>query len=159
MKLSKVYRASNTGYGFIVRAEDKDKYTTIESVKDAIVITQSGSVQEALYRSDIGTCKEFKLVDNMSAAYLAVQEGKADVCVCSTASADLYAEANGNLLATTSFRFDVDPSMNGTVAAAPPTGTDSLIEFVNKCIDELNAEGKIDAWYDQYTAYAKDLGV
>ena len=30
MKLSKVYRASNTGYGFIVRAEDKDKYTTIE---------------------------------------------------------------------------------------------------------------------------------
>ena len=52
-----------------------------------MVITQSGSVQEALYNQYInGACKEFKLVANMTDGYLAVAEGKADVCICSTAS-------------------------------------------------------------------------
>ena len=158
MNLSNVYLASDTGYGFLCRTEDKDKYTTIESLKDAVVITQSGSVQEALYNSDVKECKEFKLVTNMTDGYLAVSEGKADVCVCSIASADIYAEANGGLT-TTSFRFDVDPNMNGEVIAAPPEGTDSLIAEVNKIIEELNKEGKIQAWFDEYTEYAAKLGV
>ena len=158
MNLSNVYQASDDGYGFIVRSEDVDKYTSIESLKDAVVITQSGSVQEALYNDNIGSCKEFKLVSAMTDGYLAVAEGKADVCICSIASADLYAEANGGL-ATTSFRFDIDPNMNGEVIAAPPEGTDSLIAEVNKIIDELNKEGKIQAWYDEYSAYAAKLGI
>ena len=158
MNLSNVYLASDTGYGFLCRAEDKDKYTSIESVKDAVIITQSGSVQEALYKSDVKSCKEFKLVTNMTDGYLAVAEGKADVCICSIASADLYAEANGGL-ATTSFRFDIDPNMNGEVIAAPPEGTDTLIAEVNKIIEKLNKEGKIEAWYDEYAAYAAKLGI
>ena len=96
MRLSDVYYATNTGYGFIVRSEDVGNYTDIDSLKDAVVITQSGSVQEALYNQYVnGACKEFKLVANMTDGYLAVSEGKADVCICSTASASLYAQANG----------------------------------------------------------------
>lgn len=126
MRMSDVYFASNTGYGFLTRAEDVGKYTDIESVKDAVVITQSGSVQEALYNQYInGNCKEFKLVANMTDGYLAVAEGKADVCVCSTASAGLYAEANGGL-AISDFRFEVDPNMNGECVAMPMEGTESL---------------------------------
>jgi len=158
MNLSNVYLASDTGYGFLCRTEDKDKYTSIESVKDAVIVTQSGSVQEALYNSDIKSCKEFKLVSAMTDGYLAVAEGKADVCVVSIASADLYAEANGGL-ATTSFRFDIDPNMNGEVIAAPPEGSDSLIELVNEVIAELNADGKIEDWYDEYSEYAAKLGI
>ena len=98
------------------------------------------------------------MVTNMTDGYLAVSEGKADVCVCSIASADIYADANGGL-ATTSFRFDVDPNMNGEVIAAPPEGTDTLIAEVNKIIDELNKEGKIQDWFDEYTEYAAKLGI
>ena len=158
MNLSNVYLASDTGYGFLCRAEDKDKYTSIDSVKDAVIITQSGSVQEALYKSDVKECKEFKLVTNMTDGYLAVAEGKADVCICSIASADLYAEANGGLT-TTSFRFDIDPNMNGEVIAAPPEGTDTLIAEINKIVADLNAEGKIEAWFDEYADYAAKLGI
>lgn len=158
MNLSDVYLASDEGYGFIVRSEDVDKYTSIESLADAVVITQSGSVQEALYKSDVPACKEFKLVANMTDGYLAVAEGKADVCICSIESANLYAEANGGL-ATTSFRFDIDPNMNGTVVAAPAEGSDSLIELVNQVIAELNAEGRIEAWFEEYTEYAGGLGI
>ena len=159
MRMSDVYFASNTGYGFLTRTEDVGKYTDIESVKDAVVITQSGSVQEALYNQYInGNCKEFKLVANMTDGYLAVAEGKADVCVCSTASAGLYAEANGGL-AISDFRFEVDPNMNGECVAMPMEGTESLAEVINECIAELNADGKIQQWYEEAEAYASTLGL
>ncbi|MBP3623416.1 MAG: transporter substrate-binding domain-containing protein, partial [Oscillospiraceae bacterium] len=124
----------------------------------AVVITQSGSVQESLYNQNVKACKEFKLVANMTDGYLAVAEGKADVCICSTESAQLYAEANGGL-AIPDFRFEVDPNMNGTVVAMPLKGSESLLEVVNEAIAELNAQGKIDQWNDEYTAYAAELGI
>ena len=158
MNLSNVYRASDTGYGFLCRAEDKDKYTSLESLENAVVITQSGSVQEGLYKENVKKCKEFKLVSSMTDGYLAVAEGKADVCITAIASGDLYSEANPGL-ATTSYRFEIDPNMNGTVAAAPPEGTDSLIEVVNQCIKELNDKGQIEAWETEYKAYAAKLGI
>ena len=158
MRLSNVYKNSSGGYGFLTRTEDVDKYNSVEDLKDAVVITQSGSVQEALYNQNVKACKEFKLVANMTDGYLAVAEGKADVCICSAESAQLYAEANGGL-AVPDFRFEVDPNMNGTVVAMPLKGSDSLLEVVNEAIAELNAQGKIDQWNDEYTAYAAELGI
>ena len=158
MNLSNVYLASDTGYGFLCRAEDKDKYTSIESLENAVVITQSGSVQEGLYKDNVKKCKEFKLVSSMTDGYLAVSEGKADVCITAIASGDLYAQANPGL-ATTTFRFDIDPNQNGEVVAAPPEGTDSLIEVVNECIKELNDKDQIMTWYDEFKAYAAKLGI
>ena len=158
MRLSNVYKPNSGGYGFIIRTEDVDKYTSVENLKDAVVITQSGSVQESLYNQNVKACKEFKLVANMTDGYLAVAEGKADVCICSTESAQLYAEANGGL-AIPDFRFEVDPNMNGTVVAMPLKGSESLLEVVNEAIAELNAQGKIDQWNEEYTAYAAQLGI
>ena len=159
MRLSDVYYATNTGYGFIVRSEDVGKYTDIDSLKDAVVITQSSSVQEALYNQYVnGACKEFKLVANMTDGYLAVSEGKADVCICSTASASLYAQANGGL-DIPDFRFEVDPNMNGVCVAMPTEGTESLAELINQCIAELNESGKPEEWYSQYESAAAELGI
>ena len=158
MRLSNVYKPNSGGYGFLTRTEDVDKYTSVEDLKDAVVITQSGSVQESLYNQNVKACKEFKLVANMTDGYLAVAEGKADVCICSTESAQLYAEANGGL-AIPDFRFEVDPNMNGTVVAMPLKGSESLLEVVNEAIAELNAQGKIDQWNEEYTAYAAQLGI
>lgn len=158
MRLSNVYKPNSGGYGFLTRTEDVDKYTSVEDLKDAVVITQSGSVQESLYNQNVKACKEFKLVANMTDGYLAVAEGKADVCICSTESAQLYSEANGGL-AIPDFRFEVDPNMNGTVVAMPLKGSESLLEVVNEAIAELNAQGKIDQWNEEYTAYAAELGI
>ena len=158
MRLSNVYKPNSGGYGFLTRTEDVDKYTSVEDLKDAVVITQSGSVQESLYNQNVKACKEFKLVANLTDGYLAVAEGKADVCICSTESAQLYAEANGGL-AIPDFRFEVDPNMNGTVVAMPLKDSESLLEVVNEAIAELNAQGKIDQWNEEYTAYAAQLGI
>lgn len=158
MRLSNVYKPNSGGYGFLTRTEDVDKYSSVEDLKDAVVITQSGSVQESLYNQNVKACKEFKLVANMTDGYLAVAEGKADVCICSTESAQLYAEANGGL-AIPDFRFEVDPNMNGTVVAMPLKDSESLLDVVNEAIAELNAQGKIDQWNEEYTAYAAQLGI
>ena len=161
MNLSDVYMIAGGGYGFICRTEDANKYTSIASLEGATVVTQSGSVQEYLYNDQIKNAvkvKEFKLVDNMTTGYLQVAEGKADVCICSTSSAELYAEANGGL-AVPNFLLEVDPNMNGTVVALGPDDTDTLKAFINECIAELKAAGQIDKWNDEYTAYAASLGL
>lgn len=158
MAMSKGYYFEDNEYGYLCRAEDVDKYTSIESVKDAVVITQSGSVQEAIYNENIPECKEFKLVSSMTDGYLAVAEGKADVCICSTGSASLYAEANGGL-AIPDFFFDVDPEMNSTRVATCKEGTESLMAVVNECIDELLESEQMVQWFDQYAQYAAELGI
>lgn len=158
MALSKGYLFGETGYGFLVREEDADKYSSVEDVKDAVIVTQSGSVQESLYYDEIGECKEFKLVSSMTDGFLAVSEGKADVCICNVDSAQLYADANGGLVVT-SYRFEVDPDMNSVRVGAPKEGSDSLIELVNECIDELTEAGKFEAWTEEFTEYAVSLGI
>ena len=159
MMLSDGYEFDNGGYGFTCREGDEDKYNSIDSLKDAVVITQSGSVQEAIYNEYCNNAKELKLVGSMTDAYLAVAEGKADVCVTHRTSGLLYAEANGGL-AVPDFTFDVDEKMTGTCVALPlGKGSESLMEIVNEVIAELKEADQFTKWSDEYTAYAKTLGI
>lgn len=162
MTLSEGYLYADTGYGFICRAEDAGKYTDIASLAGAVVATQSGSVQESIYKmyvKDAVAVGEYKLFPQMTDAYLAVAEGKADVCICSTDSAQLYADSNGNTLAIPAFRFDVDPELNGVVVGMPPEGCDALKELVNQCLKELKDAGQISKWKEEAAALASTLGV
>ncbi len=153
------YFGESEGYGLLVRAEDTDKYTDAASLADAVVVTQSGSVQEALVKDQITDCKEFKLVSSMPDGYLMVSEGKADACACDIGNAKLYIEANAEAqLATAGFKFIVTEDMMGT-RVGMPLGEDELTAFVNECIAELRADGSIDKWYDEYAAYAQTLGI
>jgi polar amino acid transport system substrate-binding protein len=154
------YFAEGTGYGFLVRSEDADKYTSIESLADAVVVTQSGSVQESLVNDQVSKYAEFKRVSSMTDGFLMVGEGKADVCVCDKANGQLYADANPgyNLTVVESFRFEVDPAMEGTRVGAPK-GETELTDYVNQCIQELTDNGQIETWYNQYAEYAKSLGI
>ena len=161
MNLSKGYYFSkNEGYGLVCRTEDADKFNSVESLKDAVVTTQSGSVQEGIYNEYVGKdgCKELKLFANMTDCYLAVAENKADVCICSRSSAKLYAEANGGLTVT-EFKFETSPEMSSNRIGAPKEGTESLMEVVNKVIDKLIETDQINQWHDEYEEYAKSLGL
>ena len=158
MLLSDGYKlTSDEGYGFLTRTEDADKYTCLEDLANAVVITQSGSVQEGIYNDQVKSCKEFKLVSAMTDGYLAVAENKADVCIVSKASARLYAEANGDL-AVSEFTFDTNPRLSSTVVGVPKGG-ESLMAVVNEVIAEQTANGNIEAWYDEYAELAATLGI
>ena len=159
MNMSKGYRFSEevASYGFLVREEDQDLIKTAEDAADLVVVTQSGSVQEGFVNDQIPKYKEFKLVSSMTDGFLMVSEGKADACACDISNGQLYADANGGL-AIAPFRFEVDESTQGTRVGIPK-GEEELTEFINQCIDELRAEGTIDKWYEEYSDYARQLGV
>ena len=157
MNLSQGYYFGDDDYGFLVRQGEENVYNSAESLRDAVVVTQSGSVQETLFREQVKTCGKFKLVSSMTDGFLMVSEGKADVCICSKASARLYAEANGGL-AIPDFSFSVDESLSG-VRVGMPLGADSLTEFVNACIEELQAQGQLEQWHQEAVEYAAGLGL
>jgi len=148
------------GYGLLVRTADLDKYTGIESLANAVVVTQSGSVQESLVNDQVPKYKEFKRVSAMTDGMLMVGENKADVCVCEISNGQLYADANPgySLSIVPNFLFTVDESMEGTRVAITK-GETELTDAVNATIDRLTAAGQIEQWYTQYAAYAKTLGV
>ncbi len=161
MNLSKGYYLSDArdDYGFVMRKEDAGKYDTPESLADAIVVTQSGSIQESYYNTYVKTCKEFKRTSSMTDSYLSVKENKADVCVCAKDSAILWSEANGDVFVVSDYSFPFDLETGGTRVAAPKADTDSLIALVNEVIDELQTSGQLFEWNDYYTEYSKQLGI
>lgn len=161
MAFSKGYITSkdDSGYGFLCREGEEGKYATKESLKDAVIIVQSGSLQDGLLKDQIGykNVKEVKYMSSMNDCFLAVKEGKADAAVCAIGNAELYAAANGGLK-TSEFRFEENEKMVGTHAAAPKKGSDKLLEVVNEVIDELAGQQMFD-WYDYYKEYAASLGI
>lgn len=160
MNMSVGYSLAKTdgqGYGFLVREGEEDKWCDAEAAKGAVIVTQSGSVQEGFYKEFIGECKELKLVSSMTDGYLAVAEGKADICITDCPSARLYAEANGGL-AVPAFRFDVKQE-DGTRVVTPKEGTETLMAIINEVVTELEESGQIQAWKDEYSAYARTLGI
>lgn len=159
MNMSVGYNLStdeDSGYGFLVREGDEDKWCDAEAVKAAVIVTQSGSVQEGFYNKFIGECKELKLFSSMTDCYLAVAEGKADVCITDCSSGRLYADANGGL-AIPAFRFDVQE--DGTRVCCPKEGTDSLMAVINEVLTELETSGQVLSWKQEYSEYAKTLGI
>ena len=122
------------------------------------MITQSGSVQEGYYNQFCGNAKDFKLVANMTDAYLAVANNKADVCITEKNAGKLYAEANGGLYVP-DFKFDVQQEESGTVIALPMDGTESLMDEINAIIDEILESGQFIEWDEYYKEYAKTLGL
>ena len=159
MNMSKGYRFSDevASYGFLVREDMADSIKVADDTAELVLVTQSGSVQEGFVNDQISKYKDFKLVTSMTDGFLMVAEGKADACACDVNNGQLYADANGGL-AIAPFRFVVDESTQGTRVGIPK-GEDELTAFIDQCIDELRAEGTIDKWYDEYSDYARTLGV
>lgn len=162
MNLSKGYyfAENDEGYGILIRNADVHNITSIEALADKVVVAQSGSLQELFINEQVPKYKEFKKVSATTDGFLMVQEMKADAAACSVPMAQLYIEANpdANLAIMKDFRFTVDESTSGTRIGMPP-GEDELTEEINRIIDEVLESGEFLKWHEEYTEYAKKLGL
>lgn len=160
VELSKGYYFSedDTGYGLLIRKEHEGIINNAEDLADYVVITQSGSVQEAFVMDQVPNYKEFKKVSSMNDAFLAVQEGKADAAAVAIANAQLYVDSNPDcgMMIVPDFKFYVDPIFSG-VRLAAKKGNIDLIALCNEVIAENLEQYAI--WYDEYSEYAKELGI
>ncbi len=162
MNMSKgYYFADDTeGYGLLIRKSDVDSIKSPADIEDKTIVAQSGSLQEMFVNDQIPKYKEFKRVSATTDGFLMVQEGKADVCAVAINMAQLYIDANpdAGLMVVEGFEFTVDKETQGTRIGIPK-GEDELTEKVNEIIDEVVADGTFEAWFKEYSDYAKKLGI
>lgn len=160
MEMSIGYHISEDGdgYGMLIREEDIGKYTDADSFADAVLVAQSGSLQEMFIEMQIPAYKELKLVSASTDGYLMVSEKKADAAAVSIETALLYAQANPGVTVAEGFRFEEDGTTNST-RIAMPKGEVELTERVNEILEALMAEGKIVQWFNEYAEYASTLGI
>lgn len=163
MELSKGYHLSgeSSNYGLIIRTEDEENIKSVEDIADRTIITQSGSLQEALTNENIPKYKEFKRVSSMQDAFLAVQEGKADAAMVDVENAELYIQNNEGcgMMVIPDLYFKLDEQYDGTRVGAPK-GETALIAFVNGVIDKMyEDDDQYQKWFDEYAEYAGELGI
>ena len=162
MELSKGYHLSGESslYGIIIRNEDAENIKSVDDLADRTIITQSGSLQEALANENIPKYKEFKRVSSMQDAFLAVQESKADAAVIDRENALLYIQNNPgcDMMVVDEIAFKLDEVYDGT-RVGTEKGEIQLMYFVNGVIDEMLEQGLYEKWFDEYAEYAGKLGV
>ncbi len=162
LEMSIGYHYSDSSlYTVLVREEDAASITCLDDLKGKKVVCQSGSLQEQLIKDamDVSELGELMYVSSTNDGYLMVSEGKADACVCALVNGDLYAAANDGLTTLPdAIDFPVSEEYEGTRVGAPK-GETELIEVVNQVIQELNDSGQYNEWYEEYSEYAKSLGL
>lgn len=162
MELSDSYQDSGEeeGYGLLIRTENRENIRNAEDMKEFTIITQSGSLQEAMVNEQIPSVKEFKKVSSMNDAFLAVQEGKADAAAVAVENASLYIDNNPScgMMIVPDFRFTIAPEYDGMRVGAKK-GEIELIGFVNESIREVRESGEYSRWYQEAVEYAAKLGL
>lgn len=162
MIMSKGYYFSTDtpGYGLMIRKTDAAAIKSPADLADKTVVVQSGSLQELFGTEQIPQKKELKRVSSTTDGMLMVQENKADAIVVSKAMAQLYIDANpaAGLTIVDGFEFTVDKKYDGTRIGITKGQTELEAE-INKIIDEVVQSGIYDKWYNEYTDYAKKLGL
>ena len=154
------YSKTTTGYGLLIRNELADAIKGADDLADYVVITQSGSLQEAMVLDQIPASKEFKKVSSMNDAFLAVQEGKADAAAVSIPNAQLYIDNNPDcgMMIVPDFKFEMNEEYTGTRCGVMK-GETEFMDLVNEVIDEMLESGIYEEWYKEYSEYAGTLGI
>lgn len=162
MTLSKSYYFSkqNEGHSLLIREEDAAAIKGPADMAGRTVVVQSGSLQELFVNEQLPKDMEIKRVSATPDGFLMVQEGKADACPTSVTTARLYIEANVGcgLMILPDFRFEISPEMDGTRIGMPKNEPE-LEARVNELIDEVVAAGLYEKWYEEFSAYAAELGL
>ena len=154
MELSISYREVESVHGFVVRKEDVDKYTDLESFTGKTIAYQNGSLQD-MYTNAQVKVPVTKPFDSVNNAILALQAGKCDAVAAHYDNGNLFVEANDDLAMSTVYFED---TLDTTVIACPK-GETELIEEVNKILEEVKKEGLYEEWWEAATEQAKALGL
>jgi polar amino acid transport system substrate-binding protein len=145
-------------HGVIVRAADKDKYSTVEALKGARLSAQKGTIQvgiakkqilgmtDAEAEKDSNVVKELGTIKNL---VLDLKNNKVDAIVAELPVANAYVGKNPDLaVAAPTFKDD-----EGGSAVAIKKGNEALVTAINGTLDRLMGAKDIE----KFVAEANDL--
>lgn len=132
------YEAEQT---MLIRAEDKDKFTGVESLTGKKIGAQKGSIQEGIAKEQIKD-SQVKGLGKITNLVLELKNKKVDGVVVETVVAKSYAAANKDL-AVANFKFQENSEEKGA-AVAVKKGSKDFVEQINKTLDRLMNEKAIE---------------
>ncbi len=123
----------------LVRKDDADKYTTVESLKGKKIGVQKGSLQADIAKEQFPDSKAIALtkVPNL---VMELVNNKVDAVLMESVVADGYLKKYPDLVIS---ECPVEDPTGGS-AIAIKKGNPALVAETNKIIEKLQAEGKID---------------
>lgn len=140
------------GQVIVVRAEDAEKYTTVESLKGLKVGAQNGSEQQKIVEGQLpdSTLQQYTKVPE---AILALQSKQVEAVAMEEPNAENNVATNDKIAIS---KIAVTGSVTGT-AVAVPKGSEDLVAEINKIIKKAKDEGKIDEWMELARTTTKEI--
>lgn len=135
---SKIYYTSLQG--IVVRAEDKDKYNTLDALAGKKIGVQKGSIQEGLAKEQIKNA-DIKALGKVTDLMLELKNKKVDALVVEKPVAEAYASKNPDLSIPA---VTVTQSEENGSAVAVKKGSDDLVEALNKSLDRIIKDKLVD---------------
>jgi len=129
----------------LVRAEDADKITSVESLKGLKVGAQKSTVQEDLAKEKTAAA-EVKSLSKITDLVLELQNGKIDAVVLVGPVANAYAKQNPKLAVS-----GISLGAEEGVAIAVNKNTADLLEAINTSLDTMIKAGTIDKYIEEAT--------
>lgn len=149
----KVYDFSDPYYedenAILVKANDVDKYTSIDSLSGAKVAVQKGTVEEDLAKKQLENANIISLT-SMGEAINELKSGQVQAVDLEKPVAEGYLDQNPDLALAS---FALKTSDGDAKAVAMPKDSGELVDTVNKVIKKLKDEGK----YQQFISDAAKL--
>ena len=140
------------GQKIVIRKEDKDKYTSIESLTDKKLGVQKSGLQEEIAKEQVSNAKITYLtkIPNM---IMDLQTNKVDAIILSADVAENYANKNDDLYVT-----DIPLVQNaGGVGVVFKKGSDALVEQTNKTLQRLMDDGTMDEIIEKNEKIVEEL--
>lgn len=128
-------------HSVMVKKENKDKFKDKSSFKGVKVGVQKGSIQENLAKEQLEGA-DLKMLGKVTELILDLQNNKVDAIVVETPVAKAYADKNKDI-DITGVTFNINKEEQGS-AVAVAKGNEELKKSINKTLDRLIKEGKID---------------
>ncbi|MBQ6273392.1 MAG: transporter substrate-binding domain-containing protein [Oscillospiraceae bacterium] len=135
------------GKTVLCRAEDSDKYTSLEAINrpEVRVMENPGGLNEKFARENLPNATLIIHDVNQEIPGL-VAAGEADVMITEIMEAGYYVGQDSRLAAPLIF----DPFTRGQLGVLMPKGSEDLLAFVNAFLEEEIASGRIDELAEQY---------
>ncbi len=135
------------GKTVLCRAEDADKYTSLEAINrsEVRVMENPGGLNEKFARENLPDATLIIHDVNQEIPGL-VASGEADVMITETLEAGYYVGQDSRLAAPLIF----EPFSHGELGVLMPKGSEDLLDYVNQFLMEEKESGRIDALAEKY---------
>ena len=135
------------GKTILVRAEDAEKYTSLDDVNkpEVRVMVNPGGLNEKFARENLPDVILIIHDVNQDIPGL-IAEGEADVMITEIMEAGYYVGQDSRLAAPLIY----EPFTNGQLGVLMPKGSEDLLDYVNAFLEEEKGSGRIDELADEY---------